>query len=69
MVYKVVYLIKAYNILATLVINTNQIGVHLIPTKGERTWETKGEKNIHVLRIEDKRQIIIAVSSSTNGNL
>jgi len=69
MVYKVVYFIKTYNIPTTLVIYIDQIGVHLVPTKGERTWEMKGEKNIHILRIEDKKQIIVAVSSSTNRNL
>jgi hypothetical protein len=69
MAYKVVYFIKAYNIPTTLMICINQIGVHLVPIKGEKTWEMKGEKNIHVLRIEDKKQIIIAMLSSTNGNL
>jgi hypothetical protein len=69
MVYKVAYLIKAYDILATLVINIDQIGVHLIPTRGERTWEMKGKKNIHILGIDDKKQIIVAISSLINGNL
>jgi hypothetical protein len=68
MAYKVAYFIKAYNISTTLVIYIDQIGVHLVPTKGKKTWEMKGKKNIHILRIEDKKQIIVALSSSTNEN-
>jgi hypothetical protein len=56
MAYKVVYLIKAYNILATLVINTDQIDVHIVPTRGERTWEMKWKKKNHVLRIEVQKK-------------
>jgi hypothetical protein len=44
--YKVTYLIKTYNIPATLVNNKDQIGVHLVPTRGERTWEMKRKKTI-----------------------
>jgi hypothetical protein len=69
MAYRVAYLVKSYNIHVTLVINIDQTCVHLVPTRGERTWEMKGEKNIHVLGIEDKRQIRVVVSSSANGNL
>ncbi len=39
------------------VINIDQIGVHLVPTIGERTWEMKGKKDIHVVRIEDKDKL------------
>jgi hypothetical protein len=44
MAYKVAYLIKTYNIHATLVTYIDQIGVHPVPTKGERTWEMKRKK-------------------------
>jgi hypothetical protein len=30
--YRLVYFVKSYNILPTLVINNDQIGVHLVPT-------------------------------------
>ncbi len=42
MAYKVVYLVKAYSIPLTLVVNNNQNGVHLVPNGAERTWEPKG---------------------------
>jgi hypothetical protein len=44
---KVAYLVKSYNnILTTLVINIDQTCVHLVLTRGQRTWEMKGKKNI-----------------------
>jgi len=69
MAHQVVYLVKMYNIPPCLVVNTNQIGVHLVPTGRDRTWERKGAKHIQVLWIKDKRKIIIVVSSSTNGSM
>jgi hypothetical protein len=33
MAHQVAYLVKMYNIPPCLVINTNQIGVHLVPTR------------------------------------
>lgn len=48
MTFRVVYLVKLYNIPSTLVVNFDQIGIHLV---------TKGAKHIHVLGIVDKEQI------------
>ncbi len=42
---------KIYNIPPTLVVNSDQIGIHLVPTIGDWTWETKGTKHIKVLGI------------------
>jgi hypothetical protein len=69
MAHMVAYLVKAYNIPTCLVINTDQTRIHLVPTRGDRMWETKGTKHIQVLGIEDKKQITTIVSSSTNGTL
>jgi hypothetical protein len=69
MAHMVAYIVKAYNIPTCLVINTYQTRIHLVPTRGDRTWETKGAKHIQVLGIEDKKQITTIVSSSTNGTL
>jgi hypothetical protein len=69
MAHKVVFLAKAYNILVCLVVNIDQTRVHLVPTRGDRTWETKGAKHIQILGIEDKRQITSVVSFVTNGTL
>jgi len=38
--YKIVYLVKTYNIFATLVVNGGQIRLHLVPTTKEWTWES-----------------------------
>ncbi len=51
-----------------LVVNIDQIGVHLMPMGVDRTWEIQGAKHIQVFGIEDKRQIINIVSSLVNGN-
>ncbi len=67
--HRVAYLVKVYNIPMCVIVNTNQIGVHLVPTGRDQTWETRGAKHVHVLGIEDKRQITIVVSSSTERSL
>jgi len=51
-----------------LVINTDQIRIHFVPIGGEKTWEKEGSKYMHVLGVENKRQIIVAISSATNGS-
>jgi hypothetical protein len=50
-------------------VNTNQTKIHLVPTFGERTWENKGSKHIQVLGVENMKQVILVVFSTTNGNL
>ncbi len=52
-----------------MVVNTNQIGLHLVPTGGDGTWERKGAKHVQVLGIKDKRKITIVVSFSANGSM
>ncbi len=44
--YKVVYLVKTYNIPPTLVVNNDQTKIHLVPTVGKKTWKNKGTKHI-----------------------
>lgn len=48
------YLVEVHNMLQQLVVNTNQTEVHLVPTGGAKTWETKGTKHIKVHGGEDK---------------
>ncbi len=69
MAYKVDYFIKTYSIPLALVVNNYQIGVHLVPNDGERTWESKGTKHVQVLGLEDEKKVMLVVWSSTIGNL
>ncbi len=66
MAYRIIYLVKLYPIIPCLVVNSEQFGIHLVSTIGERTWESKG---IQVLRVEDKRQVTMVVSSIANEYL
>jgi hypothetical protein len=38
-----------------LVINNDQIDIHLVPITKKCTWESRGSKHIHVFGIEAKR--------------
>jgi hypothetical protein len=66
---RIAYLIKSYSIPDSMVINTDQTGIHLIPTGGAHTWDKKGTKHVKVHGMEDKRQVIVTVSSSAAGTL
>jgi hypothetical protein len=68
MVQHCAYLVKIHNIPESLVVNTDQIGIHLVPTGGAQTWEEKNSKYIKVCGVEDKRQITVATSSAANGH-
>jgi hypothetical protein len=46
MAHRVAYLVKVYNIPMCLIVNTNQIQLHLVPIGGDRTWETRGAKHV-----------------------
>ncbi len=48
-------------------VNSDQIGMHIVSIVGETTWKSKGTKHIQVFGVEDKRQISIAISSIANG--
>jgi hypothetical protein len=67
MVDHVSYLARAYNIPPRLVVNSDQTRIHLVPITKECMWKNKDNKHVHVLGVENKKQIIIVISSSTNG--
>jgi hypothetical protein len=69
MVQRAAYLVKAHNILATMMVNSDQTGIHIVPLGGARTWAKKGSKHVLVHGIEDKRQITCTVSSTIAGEL
>ena len=69
MTLKIAYLIKLYNIHLSLVVNTDQTNIHLVPLAGDRTWEKKGSKDVGVIGGDDKRAITACVSSAAYGSL
>ena len=69
MAYRAAYLVKTYSISAELFVNTDQTGIHLVPTRGAYTWEKRGSKHILIHGANDKRQITVYVSSTTAGNI
>jgi hypothetical protein len=52
--YKIVYLVKTYDIPIALMVNSDQIRAHIVSKTRKWTWECKGTKHIKVLWIEDK---------------
>jgi hypothetical protein len=69
MVQRCAYLVKIHNIPQSLVVNTDQTGIHLVPAGGSRTWEEKNSKFVRVHGVDDKRQITVAASSAANGQI
>jgi hypothetical protein len=65
MAYHIACLAKAYDIPPSFVVNNEKIDLHLVPTSRKCTWESRGFKHIHVCGIENKRQVIVIVTSST----
>jgi hypothetical protein len=65
----VVYLVKAYYIPLTFVMNNYQTKVHLEHNDGERTWEPKGTNHVQILCLGDTRQITMTISSNATWDL
>lgn len=62
------HLVKIYNILKKLVVNTDQTNIHFVSTWWSNKYETKGAKHIKLHWIEYKHQVTINVSSAANGH-
>ena len=60
--YKIVNIVKVYNIHPYLVINSDQTGIHLVPLAGGRIWNVKRVDDVKILALEVKRQITCVVS-------
>jgi hypothetical protein len=50
-------------------VNSNQIRIHLVFNVNEKTWKPKRMKHVQVLSLEDMKQVIMVVSSSTASDL
>jgi hypothetical protein len=46
MAQRCVYLVMVHKILQKLVVSIDQIGIHIVPIGGARTWETKGFQHV-----------------------
>jgi hypothetical protein len=62
------YFIKVHNIPQSPVVNSDQIGIYLVPT-GARTWDTKGIRQVSVHGLEDKKQVTVVVSSTATDEV
>ena len=69
MTLRIAYLVKLYNIPLSLVVNTDQTSIHLVPLAEDRTWKKKGSNDVGVIGGDDKMAITPCVSSATNGYL
>jgi hypothetical protein len=61
--FRVVYLVKTYDIFATLMVNKDQIGVCFVPIARKWGWKNKGTKHI-----KDKGQVTIDTCGSCYVN-
>jgi len=68
MAYRIVALVKTYDIPKELVINSDQIVLHIWPST-DQTYDIKGVKDVKSLGKDDKRQITYTVSSAASGDL
>ena len=66
-IYMVAYIAKVYGIPSSLVVNSDQTGIHLVRAAGGKTWDAKGTKDVRILGMENKRQITCVMSSSASG--
>ena len=69
MTLKIAYLVKLYNIPLSLVVNTDQTNINLVPLARDRTWKNKGSNDVGVIGGDDKRAITACVSSAAGGSL
>ena len=58
-----------YNIPPYLVINSDQIDIHLVPSVRRIIWDVKGVNDVKILGLKDKRQITCVIFSNALGEL
>jgi len=68
MAYRIVALVKTYDIPEELVINSDKTALHIGPST-DQTYDVKGVKDVKNLGKDNKRQIICTVSSAASGVL
>lgn len=68
MVLRIGFICELYRIPPDLVVNFDQTGVHLAPAQ-DKTYSTKGSKEVRVGGKDDKRAFTAVVGSSATGEL
>jgi hypothetical protein len=68
MAYRIVALVKTYDIPEELIINSDQTALHIRPST-DQTYDIKGVKDVKSLGKDDKHQITCTVSSVASGDL
>jgi len=51
-----------------LIINADQTGIHLLPSP-TCTWNPKGDKQVHIIGKNEKRQVTLMMASTASGHL
>jgi DDE superfamily endonuclease len=65
---RIAFFMQTYKVHPSLVINMDQTGVHLAPVDN-RTYESRGAKDVRLIGAEDKRQITVCIASSLDGDM
>jgi hypothetical protein len=62
------FFMQVYKVHPSLVVNMDQTGVHLAPVDN-RTYASRGAKEVSLIAADDKRQITACIASSLDGDL
>src|ERR1700728_5034111 len=65
---RIAFFMQTYKVHLSLIINMDQTGVHLAPVDN-RTYESRGAKDVRLIGAEDKRQITVCIASSLDGDM
>ena len=65
---RIAYFMQLYKVHPSLVVNMDQTGVHLAPVDN-KTYNTRGGKDVKLIGADDKRQITACLASSLDGDL
>jgi DDE superfamily endonuclease len=65
---RIAFFMQTYKVHPSLVINMDQTGVHLAPVDN-RTYDSRGTKDVRLIGVDDKRQITVCIASSLDGDL
>ena len=64
---RLAYLIMCFNVPEALVVNFDQTGLQILPTRGV-TRCLKGAKEVPIVGLDDKRQITAVLAAATDGS-